>query len=116
MSRLSSFSPAALKAMFSPDGDDTLAVLLTITGEGITTPIRLADNYTQRLSSTDDDVVYGIQSRGNNYVFLPFQITLPSEEADAAPRCQITLNDVTRYLTPTIRLAIRSQIWRPASA
>ena len=105
MSRLSSFSPAALRAMFSPDGDDTLAVLLTITGVGITTPIRLTDNYTERLSATDDDVIYGIRSRGNDYVFLPFQIILPSEEADSAPRCQITLNDVTRYLTPTIRLA-----------
>ena len=105
MSRLGSLSPAALKAMFSTDGNDTMAVLLTITGAGITTPIRLCDNYTQRISTTADEVVYGIPSRGNNYVFLPFQITLPTEETEAAPRCQIILNDVTRYLIPTIRLA-----------
>ena len=105
MSRLGSLSPAALKAMFSTDGNDTMAVLLTITGTGITTPIRLCDNYTQRISTTADEVVYGIPSRGNNYVFLPFQITLPTEEAEAAPRCQIILNDVTRYLIPTIRSA-----------
>lgn len=105
MSRLGSLSPAALKAMFSTDGNDTMAVLLTITGTGITTPIRLCDNYTQRISTTADEVVYGISSRGNNYVFLPFQITLPTEEAEAAPRCQIILNDVTRYLIPTIRSA-----------
>lgn len=105
MSRLASLSPAALKAMFSPEGNDTLAVLLTITGAGITTPIRLTDNYTQRISETDDDVIYGIVSRGNNYTFIPFQITLPTEETDAAPRCQITINDVTRYLIPTIREA-----------
>lgn len=107
MSRLASLSPDALRVMFSPDADDTLAVLITITGTGITTPIRLADNYTQRISSltTDDEVVYGIVSRSNNYIFIPFNITLPTEETESAPRCQITINDVTRYLIPTIRQA-----------
>lgn len=107
MSRLGSLSPAALQAMFSPDSSETLAVLITITGTGLATPIRLADNYTQRILSltTDDEVVYGVVSRGQNYVFIPFQITLPTEETEAAPRCQITINDVTRYLIPVIRQA-----------
>lgn len=103
MSRLASLSPAALKAMFSPDADDTLIVLVTITGPGVVTPIRLADNYTQRLIETADEVVYGVVSRGQQYVFLPLRISLPTEEQEAAPRCQIVINDVTRYLTPTIR-------------
>jgi hypothetical protein len=103
MSRLSSLSPAALRAMFSQESDDTLITLVTITGPGISTPIRLADGYTQRISETDDDVVYGVTSRGNDYIFLPLQITLPTEEQTAAPRCTITINDVTRYLTPVIR-------------
>lgn len=103
MSRLSTLSPAALKAMFSPDADDTLITLLTITGTGIATPIRLADGYTGRISETADDVVYGVTSRSNNYIFLPLTITLPTEEQAAAPRCNITINDVTRYLIPSIR-------------
>lgn len=103
MTRLSSLSPAALRAMFSPDADDTLIVLLTITGTGIATPIRLADGYTQRISETADDVVYGVVSRSNNYIFLPIRISLPTEEQEAAPRAQITITDVTRYLTPVIR-------------
>lgn len=108
MSRLDSLSPAALKAMFSPDGDDTLAVLLTITGEGIDTPVRLTDNYTKRISTTNDEVVYGITSRSNDFIFIPFSISLPSEENDAAPNCKITINDVTRYLIPVIREATTS--------
>lgn len=103
MSRLSSLSPAALKAMFSVESDDTLIVLLTITGEGVATPIRLADNYLQRLSETADEVTYGVMSRGYPYVFLPFGLTPPTEEHSAGPRCSITLHDVTRYLTPIIR-------------
>lgn len=103
MSRLGSLSPAALRAMFSPDSDDTLIILLTITGAGIETPIRLADNYTQRISETADEVMYGVKSRGLDFIFLPLQITLPTEEHAAAPRCNITINDVTRQLTPVIR-------------
>lgn len=108
MSRLSSLSPAALRAMFSPDADDTLIALLTITGTGISPPIRIADGYTQRISENADEVIYGVQSRSQNYIFLPLEITLPTEEEQAAPRCNITINDVTRYLTPVIRQAINA--------
>lgn len=101
MSRLSSMSPEALKAIFSPDSDDTLVVLLTFSGSGIETT-RIADNYTQRLSETASDIVYGLKSRGNNFWFLPFNFTLPTED-DAAPRCRITINDATRQLIPLIR-------------
>lgn len=101
MSRLSTLSPAAVKAMFSQESDDTLICLLTITGGSET--IRLADNYTQRLSETADEVMYGVVSRGHNFMFLPLQITLPTEEHEAAPRFQITIQDVTRKLTPVIR-------------
>lgn len=103
MSRLSSLSPAALRAMFSPDADDTLITLLTISGAGIDTPIRIADGYTQRISETDDEVVYGVVSRSNNYIFLPVELSLPTDEQEAAPRCSITIHDVSRQLTPIIR-------------
>lgn len=102
MSRRTSLSPAALKAMFSPDADATLFTLLTLTGGGIDGAVRLADGYTQRISETAEDVIYGVPSRGHNYTFLPFQITLPTEE-DAAPRCRLVLHDVTRLIMPTIR-------------
>lgn len=103
MSRLANLSPAALRAMFSPDADDTLITLLTITGTGIASPIRLADGYTKRISETADEVVYGVTSRSNDYIFLPLQISLPTEEQSSAPRCKITINDVTRYLIPIVR-------------
>lgn len=101
MSRLSTLSPEALRAMFSPDADDTLIALLTITGGAET--IRLASGYTQRLSETDDEIVYGVVSRGQDFVFLPFELSLPTEEQQAPPRSTITMHDVTRYLTPVIR-------------
>lgn len=101
MSRLPSLSPEALKAIYSPDSDDTLIVLLTFSGSGISTT-RIADNYTQRLSETASEVVYGVVSRSNNFLFLPFNFSLPTED-DAAPRCQITINDATQQLIPILR-------------
>lgn len=98
-------SPAALKAVFSPDSDDDLVMLLTIYNPSNESEViaRIADGYTKRISETDDEVLYGITSNGNDFMFLPMDITLPSEDEAQAPRCSITMYDVTRYLTPIIR-------------
>lgn len=105
MSRLSTLSPAALKAMFSPESSDTLIMLLTMYDESgdPTKAIRLADGYTQRLSETARDIVYGVVSRGKEYTFIPITVTLPSEDDSASPRCSLTINDVTKILVPVIR-------------
>ena len=105
MSRLTTMSPAALRAVFSPDADADLFFLLTIYDPQNPSQVvaRLSDGYTQRISETADEVVYGVQSRSQNFIFLPMEITLPSEDEAQAPRCTLTLNDVTRYVTPLIR-------------
>lgn len=98
-------SPEAIRAVFSPEADADLYMLLTIydPNNPATVIARLSDGYTQRISETADDVVYGVVSRGNSYVFLPMEITLPSEEEAQAPKCSITLHDVTRYIMPLVR-------------
>lgn len=104
-------SPEALKAIFSPETDTDFITLITITSDntspttGVPEPIYLSDGYVGRLTSltTDEEVVYGVVSRGNSHIFLPLEITLPSEEDGQAPRCSIVINDVTQLLIPTIR-------------
>lgn len=105
MSRLSSMSPTAIRAVFSPDSDNDLITLLTIYNPLNESEViaRLADGFTQRISETDDEVEYGVVSNGFSYTFIPMQISLPSEDEAQAPRCSIVLNDVTRYITPIIR-------------
>jgi len=136
MSRLATLSPAALRAMFAQHADDTLITLVTITGDEISNPIRLADNYTHRfeyLSDTEmtvtdlstkeasvytfadtdtvikdavvsqpEEIFYGVIATTPR-LFLPFAITLPTEEPEASSVCQIKMYDVTRMLIPTIR-------------
>jgi hypothetical protein len=98
-------SPAAIRAVFSPDADDDLIFLLTVysPADGVTVLARLADSYTKRISETADEVVYGVTSNSNDYTFLPMEISLPSEDEAQAPKCSIVMHDVTRYLTPIIR-------------
>lgn len=105
LSRLTSMSPNALKAVFSPDSDDDLLMLLTVYDpiDENTIVARLADGFTKRISETDSEVIYGVTSNGSDYTFLPMEISLPSEDEAQAPRCSIVMHDVTRYLTPIIR-------------
>lgn len=105
MSRLASMSPAAIRAVFSPEADADLYMLLTIYDPDNSSVVvaRLSDGFTQRISETDNDIAYGLISRGDTFMFLPMEITLPTEDEAQAPKCSITLHDVTRYIMPIIR-------------
>jgi len=104
MSRLTSLSPEAIRAVFSTNSDDTFISLITLYDPVTSLPtLRVADNFTKRLSETSEDILYGVTSRSDDFIFMPMSITLPSEEDNSAPRCSIVLNDVTRYITPLIR-------------
>lgn len=105
MSRLTSMSPEAIRSVFSPDADADLIFLLTIYNPSNPSQViaRLADGYTKRISETDDDIVYGVTSNELDFIFLPMEISLPTEDEAQAPRCSITLYDVTRHITPIIR-------------
>jgi hypothetical protein len=96
--------------MFSSETEQAVAMLLTIYSiDGTTVVARLADNFNKRISETDADIVYGIRSRSNDYVFLPMEISLPSESQDGNSNCSIKFNFVT---TEAIQI-IREQLTGP---
>lgn len=107
MSRLSTLSAAAIRAMFSSETDENIIMLLTIYDPVDDTQVafRLADNYTQRLAglTTDTEVVYGVPSRGQEFVFLPMTIGLPAEQDTGVGTCSLTLQYVTREAIELIR-------------
>lgn len=101
MSRLGSLSPAAIQAFFSTETEESIIILLTfVTSSGT---YRIANSFTQRLSENAEDIIYGVVSRGNNYIYLPFNLTLPADSQDEDPSCSVTLYDVTRQLLPVFR-------------
>lgn len=107
MSRLTRLSPEAIRAMFSSESDQTLIMLLTIYDPADESQVvfRFADNYTQRISSltTEAEVVYGVPSRAQDYVFLPMDVSLPSEQDTGVGACNLTLQYVTREAIELIR-------------
>lgn len=110
MSRLSTLSAAAIRAMFSSETEQAVVMLLTIYGlDGTTVVTRLADNFNKRISETDAEIVYGVRSRSNDYVFLPMEISLPSESEDGSSNCSIRFN----FVTPEAIQIIREQLTGP---
>jgi hypothetical protein len=105
MSRLSTLSAPALQALFAQETDKELITLITIYDpqNPETVVLRIADGFTGRISETAEEVMYGVQSRGNNYIFLPVEINMPDEAENSAPKCSITFYDVTRYVMPIAR-------------
>jgi hypothetical protein len=98
-------SPDAIKAVLSPDSDSDLIVLLTFYDPVNTNTVlaRICDGFTKRISETSEEVLYGVTSNGSDYIFLPVEVALPTEEEAQAPRASLVIHDVTRYLTATIR-------------
>jgi|APGre2960657423_1045063.scaffolds.fasta_scaffold37226_2 hypothetical protein len=118
MSRINSLSQSAIRAMFASETPEALILLVTITDpSNPTTPVRLADGYTNRIESltTDTDVVYGVTSTINggisrDYLFLPMQIALPGEEEAGSGQCSLILNFVTREAIDLIRTHLTSPV------
>lgn len=113
MSRLSTLSASAIKAMFSSESTENLIMLLTIYNPADETQVafRFADGYTGRLTSltTDTEVVYGVTSNSQDYVFLPMQIGLPAEQDTGVGSCSIVL----QYVTSEAIDLIRTQMTKP---
>lgn len=104
MSRLSSLSASAIKAMFSSETEQSIIMLLTVYDPDTNQPIvRLADGFTKRISETPLEVIYGVTSNSIDYMFLPMQITLPAEHDGGSPACSVVLNYVTKEAIQLIR-------------
>jgi hypothetical protein len=110
MSRLSSLSSSAVKAMFSSETQESVIMLLTVYDPTTNSPIiRLADSFTKRISETADDVIYGVTSRSTDFSFLPMEISLPTEQDTGAPSCSISL----KYVTTEAISIVRTQLTKP---
>ena len=124
MSRLSTLTASAIKAMFSSETDERLIMLITIydPSNPSVPVVRLADGFTQRLISnnsgdivgqpvtTDEEVIYGVVSRSHNYVFIPMQVNIPGEPDTGVSNCSLSIN----YVTPEAIELIRTQLNGPA--
>jgi hypothetical protein len=105
-------SQAAIQAMYSSETDEAIILLLTVysIADNTTPVLRLADNFTKRLTSytTDTDVVYGVTSNSQDFIFFPMDITLPGESDDGSSNCTIAINYASKDLIEFIRTNLTS--------
>lgn len=94
-------SPGFIAGLYSQESDEVVICLLTVTHADIGDPIYLSSDPTTRLS--DDPLIYGTESRGQQYIYLPFEFTFPDDRSDSPPRVQLTMDNIDRSLVTILR-------------
>src|SRR5215207_529156 len=89
------------EAIYAQETGQVPVALLTIDHESLSAPLLISSDPTTRLST--DPLIYGTTSRGDDYLFLPFGITLPDDHEEAGPQAQITIDNVSREHISLIR-------------
>ncbi|MGO7750491.1 DUF1833 family protein [Rhizobium ruizarguesonis] len=94
-------STTFIAAANAQETDEVVICLLTVTHDDLEAPIYLSSNATTRLS--EDPLVYGTESRGEQYFYLPFEFTLPDDQSDNPPRVQLKMDNIERSLVSVLR-------------
>lgn len=82
----------ALKTLlYQEEMDEAIIVLLTISHDDLTNPIRVCS----------DNV--DVESNGNTFIAFPFEIELPQNAGDEAPRAKLQIDNVDRSIITIIR-------------
>lgn len=95
-------SPAAKAAVYAQNTSEAFIMLLTVDHPDFTDPIRITADPFEILP---DLGVLGVVSRGNEFVYLPFMITLPTQDDTNISRAKISIDNVSREIVAAVRQA-----------
>ena len=76
--------------------------LLTVTGDGLSEPLRICDVPHEVLPIAG---VRGVVSRGAEFVYLPFEITLPSQDESGVSRVSLSIDNTNRQIVLAVEQA-----------
>ncbi|MBB6011870.1 hypothetical protein HNR59_001215 [Aquamicrobium lusatiense] len=91
-------------AMFDQQTDELPVLLLTISHPDLGSVWRLSSDNADLLDA--EEQLRGTISRGQNYYFFPMDVSLPEDGEDASNVIQITLDNVTREITPLLKSTV----------
>lgn len=80
--------------------EEVFIILLTIDHPDFTDPIRLANDPFQDLPVAG---VPGVESRGEEYVYLPFTISLPSQDDTGIGKASLSIDNISRELLAAVK-------------
>ncbi len=87
---------------YAQESEQVFIVLLTITSDELAEPIYISSDPYERLESLGVDV-YGCTSNGNDFIFLPFEISLPRDDKTGTVSAKISIENVDRRIIETVR-------------
>lgn len=95
-------SNAAKAAMYSQETSEVFIILLTITHPNFDHDIRVCSDPFEDLP---DAGVKGIISRGLEFLYLPFSISLPIQDDSQISRASLSIDNISREIVAGVRSA-----------
>ncbi len=93
-------SSTAKQALFAQQTDEVFAVLLTIEHSSFSQPVRISSDPKEDLPEAG---VKGIVSRGDEYIYPPFSLSLPSQDDTVLAKANISIDNVSREMISHVR-------------
>lgn len=94
------------QAAYAQETDEVFVTLLEFTSDELAQPIRICDDPTTSLTVLGDDI-YGIESNGNTFVFMPYEIWLPRDDASGTVSARISIQNTDRSIVQHARNVTR---------
>ena len=95
-------SNTARNAIYAQETGEVFILLLTITHPSFTQPVRLASDLKDDLPMAG---VKGVLSRGLEFVYLPFSISLPAQDDTGVAKANISIDNINREIVFAVRKA-----------
>jgi hypothetical protein len=98
-----SLTSAALAAIYAQETGDWPIQLLTITHPALISPLYLSDNPMTRTSDANGQPYYKTTSNGIDYLFLPFELSLPDDDSEKIQTAKLTLDNIDLSIVQAVR-------------
>lgn len=95
-------SNAAKAALYAQSTDEAFIILVTINHSTFTDPVRVASDPLELLPVAG---VRGVISRGEEFVFLPFNIELPAQDDSGVAKARLSVDNISREIVAAVRTA-----------
>lgn len=95
-------SPAAKAAIFAQTTHEAFIMLVTISHPSFTDDIRVASDPYELLPLAG---VRGVISRGDEFMYLPFSLNMPTQDDTGVARAQISIDNISREIVSAVRQA-----------
>lgn len=82
---------------FAQETSVALIDLLTLSVEGESEPVLICDVPHQKFPDLGEEV-YGVESNGKRFIYLPFNVTLPRDDKTGSVTAKLTIENVDRNI------------------